>query len=265
MSVPPPTTAPRPPRGFEWWSPFVALLSAYGAALVLVVILAGATGNTDGDLPPAITLIATFLQDVLLIGAMIGFATLTAGRVTPATFGLRRLGRREAWRAAGLGAALLVAFFVFVNYWSKLDPGTTDDLAKDLGADESAAALVAVAVLVAFVAPVVEELFFRGFLFGALRGVMHWVPAALLAGIVFGFVHAGGTPAIFLVPLALLGFALCFLYWRTGSLLPGIAVHALNNSIALGASLKWDAGDVILLAVAAPTVLVFAVSRLAER
>ena len=171
MSTPPPPTAPAPgrPGGLEWWAPFVALLAAYGVALVLVAILAGATGNTDGDLPPAITLIATFLQDLLLIGAMIGFATLTAGRVSPATFGLRRLDRGEGWRAAGYGAAMLVAFFVFVYYWSKLDPGTSDDLAKDLGADESTVALVAVAILVALVAPVVEELFFRGFLFGALR------------------------------------------------------------------------------------------------
>lgn len=262
MSVPPP--APAPPRGFEWWAPFVALLSAYGAALVLLVILAGATGNTGDDLPPAITLTATFIQDALLIVAMIGFATLTAGRVTPAAFGLRRLSGRQAWRAAGLGVGMLGAFFAFVALWSKLDPGTTDDLAKDLGAEDSTVALIAVAVLVAVVAPVVEELFFRGFLFGALRRSMHWVPAALLAGAVFGGVHAGGTPPIFLVPLAVLGFMLCWLYRRTGSLLPGIAVHALNNSIALGASLGWAAGDVALLAITVPIALVALVSRVAE-
>ena len=42
-------------------------------------------------------------------------------------------------------------------------------------------------------------------------------------------------------------------------------MHALNNSIALGASLKWDAADAVLLAIAVPTVLVLAVSRIADR
>ena len=57
---------------------------------------------------------------------------------------------------------------------------------------------------------------------------------------------------------------MCWLYRQTGSLLPGIAVHALNNSIALGASLKWDPGDAALLAVTVPIALVALVSRVAE-
>jgi membrane protease YdiL (CAAX protease family) len=36
------------------------------------------------------------------------------------------------------------------------------------------------------------------------------------------------------------GAGLCLLYEWTGSLYPAIALHALNNSIALGANLKWD-------------------------
>ncbi len=36
------------------------------------------------------------------------------------------------------------------------------------------------------------------------------------------------------------GFGLCLLYWRTGSLYPCIALHALNNSLAFGVSQKWD-------------------------
>ena len=40
--------------------------------------------------------------------------------------------------------------------------------------------------------------------------------------------------------LACGGFALCLLYVRTGSLLPCIGAHALNNSLAFGASQDWD-------------------------
>lgn len=261
MSVPPPPTAPGPPRGFEWWTPFVALLAAYGIAIVFVAILAGATGNTDGDLPPGITLVATFVQDALLVGAMVGFALLTGVRVTPATFGLRRVPPRRALLAAG---AAFVVFYVFLVAWAQLQPDAKDDLLDDLGAKDSTSALLAVAVLVCIVAPIVEELFFRGFLFPALGRVMHWVPAALLAGAIFGGIHAGGTPAIFLVPLAVLGFVLCVLYRRTGSLLPGMGVHAFNNALTLGVGLSWDVAGVLAALVAAPLIVLAIVSPLAE-
>ena len=257
MSTPPPPTAPGRPGGFEWWAPFVALLAAYGVAIVFVAILAGATGNTDGDLPPGITLVATFVQDGLLVAAMIGFATLTVGRVTPATFGLRPADPRTAFKAA---AAAFVAFYVFLIAWAQLQPEAKDNLLEDLGAKDSTSTLIAVAVLVCLVAPIVEELFFRGFLFPALERVMHWVPAALLAGAVFGGIHVGGTPAIFLVPLAVLGFLLCALYRRTGSLLPGMGVHAFNNALTLGVGLSWSVEGVLAALVIAP-LLVFAIVR----
>jgi membrane protease YdiL (CAAX protease family) len=82
-----------------------------------------------------------------------------------------------------------------------------------------------------FVAPVAEEAFFRGMLFGGLRRGMSAIPAAAISGVVFGAVHfASGAAAI--PPLAILGFALCLLYERTGSLLPGLGAHTLNNALA---------------------------------
>jgi membrane protease YdiL (CAAX protease family) len=35
-------------------------------------------------------------------------------------------------------------------------------------------------------------------------------------------------------PLIALGFALCVAYEATGSILPGVVLHALNNMIAFG-------------------------------
>ena len=58
----------------------------------------------------------------------------------------------------------------------------------------------------------------------------------------------------FLVPLAVFGFVLCLLYWRTGSLYPCIALHALNNCLAFGVSQNWD-WQIPVLMVAALTVI----------
>ncbi len=36
------------------------------------------------------------------------------------------------------------------------------------------------------------------------------------------------------------GVGLCLLYWRTQSIIPGMALHALNNSITFGAIKDLD-------------------------
>ena len=69
----------------------------------------------------------------------------------------------------------------------------------------------------------------------------------MLTGLVFGGIHVGSSPVGYLVPLAFFGIGLCLLYEWTGSLYPSIALHALNNSIALGANLEYDAGVIVAI------------------
>jgi membrane protease YdiL (CAAX protease family) len=108
------------------------------------------------------------------------------------------------------------------------------------------------------IAPMAEEFFFRGFLFGTLkRWKGPWV-AALLTGLLFGLAHTGSAASQFLVPLAFLGFVLCLVRWRTGSLYPCMALHSVNNALALGINqLHWNVGQI--LALMAGALLVIAV------
>jgi len=56
--------------------------------------------------------------------------------------------------------------------------------------------------------------------------------AALVSGLIFGALHAvTGLSAV--PPLIVFGFVLALLYERTGSIVPGILLHMLNNSVAL--------------------------------
>ena len=251
--------APHVSDGFPWWMPLAAFLIAIGAASIAFSILAVAL-DVDAD-SPGVTLGATFVQNTVLVVAMVVLAGMNGARVTPASFGLRRVAPR---RVVGVAVGIFLVFYAFLIAWSQLDPGAEDDLATDLGADESVLSLLAVIFLTLLMAPVVEELFFRGFLFGAFRRVMLWPIAAVLAGILFGAVHLG-TPAIFLVPLAVFGALLCWLYQRTGSLIPGMAVHAFNNAFALGVSLEWRWWQVIIGLVAAPLAVVLIASAVAGR
>jgi CAAX protease family protein len=119
------------------------------------------------------------------------------------------------------------------------------------------------AALTCVVAPICEEILFRGFIFVALRNWRGTLPAAVITGLLFGGVHAGAAPALDLVPLGILGFALCLLYRRTGSLYPCIVAHSLNNSIAF-ASLEnwgWQAPVLVVSALAGIAALVQAAKR----
>ena len=57
-------------------------------------------------------------------------------------------------------------------------------------------------------------------------------PALLIAGLVFGMIHAP-TGITTVIPLAVLGGALAWLYERTGSLWPCVFAHTINNGLAL--------------------------------
>jgi membrane protease YdiL (CAAX protease family) len=133
-----------------------------------------------------------------------------------------------------------------------------EKLPKEFGVTHSTAALVGAAIFVCVIAPIAEEVFFRGFIFGALRrmridvgghDVGTWV-AAVITAILFGLAHGASAPGRYLVPLGFLGFVLCLLRWRTRSLYPGMALHSINNSLALGVGQEhWSALPIVGLAV----------------
>ena len=89
------------------------------------------------------------------------------------------------------------------------------------------------AILFVFIlieAPVVEELLFRGVLFGGLTKIMPVWPAMVLSGLVFAVIHVNAAT---LIPLWFLGIAFAWLYARTGTLLAPMAVHFTFNAINL--------------------------------
>jgi membrane protease YdiL (CAAX protease family) len=232
------------PQGPQWkaWMSFAALVAGFAAAVVgalLIAIGAAASGASIDDPPASVNILSLVVQDVCLVGAAIMFARMGGAAVGPADFGLRPT---PFWRGVGWSVLTWLAFLVFTAIWvSVIGADQTDDeLPKSLGVNDSDVALVSVALLVCVGAPIVEEFFFRGFFFGALQSWRGVMPAALITGAVFGLIHAGSSDPAFLLPLAFFGFALCLLRLRTRSLYPCIGTHALNNSLAFGASQSWD-------------------------
>ena len=75
--------------------------------------------------------------------------------------------------------------------------------------------------------PVLEELLFRGVLYGTLRLRLGPWPATAVSAGVFALAHGYGV--IGFASVAMSGVLWAVAYERTRSLLPGILAHALNN------------------------------------
>jgi membrane protease YdiL (CAAX protease family) len=108
--------------------------------------------------------------------------------------------------------------------------------------------IVLTVVAVSLSAPIVEEIFFRGLLYRSLRNRLPVPQAALIAGLLFGLVHITGYPLITLPIKAAFGVIACLLYERTGSILPGIALHSFVD--ASGVDISLTGNDTIVLIVA---------------
>ncbi|HEY5709276.1 MAG TPA: type II CAAX endopeptidase family protein [Solirubrobacterales bacterium] len=207
-------------------------------AAVLGVILAIGVGILMGvpailvDSPQEGEDLGSTALAIVQLATALGFAMVPMAIATRrgADFreALRRLGIRAfrasavGWMFAAVGAYLLFA----IVYTAIFGAPEQEDIAESFGSVPVQILLIVIA------APIAEEICFRGMLYGGLRERWPKFAAALLAGLIFGALHAlTGLSAV--PPLVAFGFVLCLLYERTGSIVPGIVLHMLNNSVAL--------------------------------
>ena len=80
-------------------------------------------------------------------------------------------------------------------------------------------------------APIVEEIIFRGLLFGALVRGMGFTAAAIVSSLVFAAVHGYGLAGT--VAVTATGSLLCWVYWSTGRLWAAMLAHGVHNAMVL--------------------------------
>ena len=89
---------------------------------------------------------------------------------------------------------------------------------------------------VSVLGPILEEMLFRGAITRELLKQYKPTHAILFSGMIFGLFHI--NPAQIL-PAMLIGFVLAWLYWRTKSIVPGIVIHIINNSLSCYLSVAY--------------------------
>ena len=129
-------------------------------------------------------------------------------------------------KTIGLSIPLIVAGMLFINLCSEFLglPDLMQDTFRAMS--RNVFGIISIAIM----APLVEELLFRGAIQGyMLRKGMKPLNAILIASAIFGIVHMNPIQ----IPFAFaIGLIFGWLYYRTGSVVPGIIGHFINNSIA---------------------------------
>jgi membrane protease YdiL (CAAX protease family) len=234
VSTPPPNLpAAEQPAGSPARPPWRALTGVLGLVfgimltIVLIMLVGGiyvAAGFDDPSDAASFDFVAIAAQSLALVGVTLAITSRMLPP-SPALFGFRRP------KSSVVGPMLITFFgYLAVAYlYALVANPAKDDLPQELGADQSTSLAIITGIFVIGVAPFVEEFFFRGFLYQSFRNEIGVWPAALISGMIFGGIHF--KPEYF-VPLSALGILLAWLFEKTGSLWPCIAVHALNNTLA---------------------------------
>ena len=131
-----------------------------------------------------------------------------------------------------LGAAVVGVYVFEVLYSALTHPGNEQGLTPAHWESAHAAAYVVNGIVICTVIPFVEELTFRGLGFSLLSRFGVW-PAIVGTGAAFALAH--GLLQAF-PELMLFGCALAWLRSRTGSVYPGMILHATFNAISLVAA-----------------------------
>ncbi|SMP66136.1 ABC transporter permease subunit/CPBP intramembrane protease [Anoxynatronum buryatiense] len=190
-----------------------------------------------------LTGVGSLLTGTLVVQYLV-FALLPIGilwylKATPVTsLGLRRFTLR------GLGGGLgvwLAAFSLALMYQMLITPFITQvPTLVELEAELTRLSPLAQFLFIAVTPGICEEILFRGFAFRPLEA--KWGPKAaiLITALLFALVH---MDFIRLIPTFLLGLAFGYVTWKTRSIYPAMALHILNNGLALMAlehvTLQW--------------------------
>jgi len=175
---------------------------------------------------------STFIGEVVFYGIIFG-VTLLIALDRWDLFALRL--PKGFKRVASLAFTVVVSILVLEYLISLLpieDPGKEQGLTPTHWEPSHAGAFAANVAVFCLLAPSVEELLFRGVGYSLLRP-LGAAPAVFFVGVAFGVWHGLLIALLILIPF---GALLAYLRERTGSVVPGMVVHALFNGAAIAFS-----------------------------
>ena len=213
------------------------------AAMMIVSIICGwvAASQYDGDVVTSLEetalegqrLYAQNMGIVLILSAVLALVLLliifAARKVNPLEqIDLRKLSPK-ALGLSVLGGFSAMFFLNFILNFIPFPDGMLEKLEETINIYSDLPLWQAI-VGNALLFPFLEEVVFRGLIFGRLRRVMPALAAAIITSVVFGLMH--GHPVLILWAF-FFSMLLCYARVNTDSILPGIIIHVIVNSFAV--------------------------------
>ena len=181
-----------------------------------------------------------------LLGYVLMIIIFFGKRYVELSFG--HIERRMVWPAVGMSVLIAASqAFVLFSALSLLDVDLQFQ-GEELERRQRLVSGIAGILNACIFAPIGEEICFRGIILGGLLKTRcrPWI-AILISALVFASFHGFGAN---FVTAMLFGILVGWLYWRTGSIIPGIIIHITNNSLtAIDLSNQTNALYLIILVV----------------
>ncbi len=204
--------------------------------VALLFVLTQAAGVPYGNFGENAVLLVLRLVTLVLLAAAVVYLPQLLRRPRVTTRTILGLNRPVQWRDIGVGVLGVVVAFVgsmivlmltqvFLKW---INVAETQDLG--LATMRSSLELGLTFVTLVVVGPFIEELVFRGYLYGWLRkcGIGFW-PTTLVVSALFGLVHLQWNVAL---DVFVLSIVMCYAREKTGSIWASVIIHALKNAIA---------------------------------
>ena len=128
-----------------------------------------------------------------------------------------------------MGLTTIIYVLILESLFPKLYDSfiNAPNIMEGLNFSENPVAYILLFISIVLLAPVVEEIVFRGILFNLLNKKRGLLFSMIVSSVFFGILHAET-----MVPTTVIGFVLCFIYQKTGSLKLSMAGHMFNNLVA---------------------------------
>ncbi len=236
------------------WLPFATFIAVVAFISGLFTLNFMALDFMEIEVEPKyfqeINLLATMLQTFFIVFFLRLFAKKTSGGANFARFGIKSIHWKSliVWTLVGVISWKLTAHYLsLLLYGIKGNGEQVRNTGSLLGIHHGGFITIGGFICLGLLGPVAEELLFRGVLFPALARWIKIVPAMILSSILFALVHFATSSFFDMILLTSFGMICVLLYKQSGSLIPSMIFHAINNTVVFGHSMRFHWVSTLLL------------------
>lgn len=202
-----------------------------GRIMNVVSVLTGA--NVSGILSdPNFTYVINAVLSVILFTVPFLITSKMTGYKWRDTVLLRSAPFDKSVAVIMLGLGVCVLSNIASNVFGSIFKGVTgsDTVSNDIGIGEGPVSFIITLLCVGVVPALVEEFAFRGVILGTMRKYMSDGASIFLSAAIFGLLHGN----LVQIPFAFgVGLILAYATVYTGSMVPGMILHCINNSMSV--------------------------------